>query len=257
MSKIRARTIWFLGVIIAAGGSLAVFGQAGAMGGRPEKGKRPDLVIIDTSALAPGKDDMPPVQFVHGRHNQAVNQDCAVCHLEKDGTRVFMFKRRKTLEGTSAGDFYHENCIPCHVDKRAAGQKTGPRVGECRLCHKTRNLGESDRQPVWFDSSLHYLHEESVAIRPVSDDGRSNCRVCHHLYNRETGRLYYEEGAEDACQYCHKAQKTEFVRSLRQASHDSCVGCHQRHKEQKAESGPVSCAACHGSSPFRDKEVPE
>lgn len=256
MGKIRAQTIWFFGVIIAAGGSPAVFGQAGAMSDRPEQGKRPDIMIIDTSPLAPGKDDMPPVRFAHGQHNQAVNQDCVVCHLEKDSTRVFMFRRRKTLDGASAGDFYHKNCIPCHLDRRAAGQKSGPRVGECRLCHKTRNLRKPARQPVWFDSSLHYLHEESVAIRPASGEGRTNCRVCHHQYNRETGRLYYEEGAEEACRYCHKTQETEFVPSLRQASHDSCVACHQRNKEQRTESGPVSCAACHGSQDFQDKEEP-
>ncbi|MFP4041041.1 MAG: cytochrome c3 family protein [Desulfosudaceae bacterium] len=222
------------------------------MSSRQEQVKRPDIITINISTKRTAKDEMPPVQFIHGLHSQAVDQDCAVCHQTKGGTLDFRFKRREQLAAASAGDFYHEHCISCHVDKRSAGQKTGPRIGQCRLCHKTRNLWESSLQPAGFDQSLHYRHESSTAIQPETGDDQTNCRVCHHQYDQQTGRLYYEEGTEEPCLYCHQDQPTESVRSLRQASHDSCVACHQKLEEQKTGTGPVTCTACHGPEDLRD-----
>ncbi|MFO8048777.1 MAG: cytochrome c3 family protein [Desulfosudaceae bacterium] len=253
MGKLRARIIWSLGALLVVGGGWVIaLGQDGATSSRPEQAKRPDIVTIDISTLGGPKDEMPPVQFVHGRHSQALDQDCAVCHQTKNGTLDFRFKRREQLAAASAGDFYHEHCLSCHVDKKAAGQETGPRIGQCRLCHKTRNLWEPSTQPAGFDPSLHYRHEDSDAIQPETGDDLTNCRVCHHQYDQQTGQLYYEEGAEEACLYCHQDQPTDSVRSLRQASHDSCVACHQKLKEQNTGTGPVTCAACHGPAEARD-----
>lgn len=218
--------------------------------GEKENGD-PGIVTIDIPSVE-DHDAMPGVQFQHALHNTAVEKDCSLCHMEEDEKRIFKFKRTEKLKPDTLLTLYHENCITCHVDKKEQGGGYGPMAGECRACHNAEPELKPRRSEVKFDRSLHFRHTKSDEIKPLSDSQEQNCSACHHQYNRETEKIYYEKGKEGACIYCHKEEKTEEARPIKQAAHDSCIACHQKFKEEGVKkAGPVTCAACHGKEAFK------
>ena len=101
---------------------------------------RPDLIKIDTLA-AYQKLELPPVTFSHDKHTKALRedkQDCTTCHLVENGKLSLAYMRRKNTQAAALKEIYHANCIGCHMERAAAGKKTGPPDGLCRACHNAQ-----------------------------------------------------------------------------------------------------------------------
>jgi predicted CXXCH cytochrome family protein len=209
-------------------------------------GMRPDILMIDLPAL-PGGEKMPAVQFLHDRHTQNIQKEkeCSTCHLKKN--QQFVFKYMRLDNGPTATDMaiYHENCVACHVETESTGKKAGPVTGDCRSCHKTQTGMGSSWKPLSFDKSLHYRHESTNAILPEDAGDTVNCSACHHTYDKTIRKTVYTKGEEGSCRYCHKEESTDEASSIRSASHDACVNCHQALVSQKKTAGPIECAGCH------------
>lgn len=202
----------------------------------------PDTIIIDLDAETAGN-DMPPVSFSHALHSRAADGQCAACHIQTEDTVAFSFKG---AQKTGSMALYHDNCIACHVEKNGQGEKSGPLTAECRSCHGAETkTAETGWHSLRFDKSLHAVHEQSKAIKPLSESHTDNCSACHHKYNIKTKQTYYIQGEEESCTYCHKDRTVDDIRALRQAAHDSCVACHLKMAAGDVAAGPVTCAGCH------------
>lgn len=207
--------------------------------GAVEQTPRPDLVEIDIRELF-DEPERARVQFPHDLHTNAVseeNEDCSLCHrVREDSLLSPKYMRLEDPGGEELMELYHENCIACHTERADAGVKTGPVT--CGECHRLDPLYLSSRQPVGFDHSLHYRH--GVAQN-------DKCEKCHHLYDEETDKLYYEKGTESSCRDCHREETEENRVSFKLAAHWDCLGCHvERAVEMPgAAGGPQDCAGCH------------
>ena len=140
-------------------------------------------------------------------------------------------------------DIYHDNCIACHKEMRAAKEKTGPVVcGECHVAKPVANAW----QPIDMDKSLHYRHVKA---------NDQKCERCHHEYDETAKKLIYNKGKEGSCRYCHGQTKVENRISLRSASHLDCVNCHQDRLAKAKDAGPITCAGCHAAEQQKMIEV--
>lgn len=203
-------------------------------------------IMIDLPSID-DENQMPAVRFFHDRHTEALKgkKDCSACHLKKDDRLVFRFKRMDNGPVKTDMDIYHTNCISCHQELTEAGEWAGPITGECRSCHKSDTESESSWTQLSFTKSLHYRHESSKLIKPLLSSETENCSSCHHKYNKDTRKLFYKKGEEESCVYCHKSSLIDNVSSMRTASHDACINCHQKISATKQKSGPVNCLGCH------------
>jgi hypothetical protein len=96
------------------------------------------------------------------------------------------------------------------------------------------------------------------------DDAGIECSECHHRF--KDGENIVDEGelAEDAegikCSSCHKSEagfrfKPDLdptKRTLQQAYHRMCTGCHRQVSKDKKQSGPVTCGQCHPKKKVRE-----
>jgi len=210
--------------------------------------KRPDVITID---LGPeqSQEEMAGVTFLHGLHTQSLDLQCAVCHDENKGRMNFSFTPGNQVPTMEA---YHDKCIACHVDRKAVKESFGPMADQCGACHIRKPSVVSSGKKVDFDKSLHFVHVNSDKIKGTAMGAQDNCSACHHQYDETKKELVYKNGEEESCAYCHRSENTvlangEPVKNIRQASHISCVACHQEIKEKKESAGPVLCAECrHG-----------
>jgi hypothetical protein len=241
----RIACLW----IVAAGIIFFLFPFPGQTAFEKETGPAfpPDRIMINLPQESQGN-EMPPVVFLHGRHNESVEGDCTRCHVQKDQTVVFKFQR---TDQPASMDLYHDNCIVCHEQQKDAGQTSGPTTAQCRSCHGATvpdPLPGTQWEKINFDRSLHYIHEVSDHIvSPDNPSAPDNCNACHHRYDEAQQRIVTERGTESACIYCHKEVETDGVRSIRDASHDACVACHLTKKNQEKKAGPVECYGCHNA----------
>ena len=197
---------------------------------------RADIIIID-SLKRFGDLERPPVVYLHEKHSDAVekqNKDCSACHLVQDGRQSIKFKRLQDTTKNQIMDLYHAECIDCHNQTAAAGNKSGPVT--CGQCHKKDNPVASSWEPIGMNNSLHHRHSKAL---------EDKCERCHHEYNQETKKLFYAKGKEGTCRYCHKQVSEENRISMRLASHQGCVDCHLKQLDQNKDSGPVKCGSCH------------
>ena len=196
-----------------------------------------DLIIID-AMRAMGPLEQPPVAFFHSRHTEAlskISRDCRTCHLADDKGRLsHKFKRLADTDRQTVTDIYHVNCIACHRDLAGPDQKSGPQT--CGGCHQENPAVGSTWKAIAFDKSLHYRHVKN------NDE---KCDRCHHKYDKQTKKLVYAKGEEDACGYCHKETAVEDTSDLRQASHYQCIGCHRDNLAKNKQAGPIGCVGCH------------
>ncbi|MEE8431041.1 MAG: cytochrome c3 family protein [Candidatus Desulfatibia sp.] len=201
---------------------------------------RPDVITIDTLTVF-GKLERPPVAFLHDKHTDTLkkkNKDCMTCHLSENERLSPKFKRLEDTGRKAVMDIYHNNCITCHAEMRAAGEKAGPIV--CGQCHPKKPLIMSSGVPMSFDKSLHYRHSTAQ---------KDKCERCHHEYDPQSQELVYVKDKEGTCRYCHK-QKTEVLESetrisMRLASHVACIDCHRKTLAKDMTAGPVRCSGCH------------
>ncbi|MBU1343961.1 MAG: cytochrome c family protein [Proteobacteria bacterium] len=239
MSKVKSFQLFIFAMIVLS--ILFPFiGQTSTK--NSDNDKRSDRIVIQLEAEV-SKDEMPAVSFKHDLHTQAVDGKCVACHAQKDKAFIFKFKRTDTA---ASMELYHDNCIACHVEKKAANEPAGPDAAECRTCHVT---GESKDNSSWekitFDKSLHFIHESSGQIKSQDKSDKDNCSRCHHQYNEKTKEIFYIKGQEESCSYCHKSVKQDTIRPIGEASHDACVKCHQTLKDQNIAAGPATCNGCH------------
>ena len=224
-------------------GSPAVFGVGTQPKVTPEI--RADIIDIDSMNVF-GKLERPSVAYLHQRHTEALekqNKDCAACHLSAKDPQTGkerMSTKYMRLEDTSRQevmDIYHNNCIDCHKETRAAKEKSGPL--ECGECHRPHATVVSSWQPIGMDKSLHYRHSKAMGKK---------CETCHHEYNENTKSLFYAKGKEGTCRYCHLQQPEQNRISMRQASHMACIECHREISAKNETAGPFTCEGCHEPS---------
>ena len=223
--------------------SPAVFGIKAQPKVMPEI--RADIIDIDSMTVF-GKLERPSVNYLHQRHTEALakkNKDCSACHLsanDPQSGKERMSTKYMRLEDTTRQDvmdIYHNNCIGCHKETKAAKEKSGPL--ECGECHRQQANVISSRQPIGMDKSLHYRHSKAMDEK---------CEKCHHEYNAKTKKLFYAKGQEGTCRYCHRSQAEENRVSLRQASHLACIECHREIHAKNETAGPYNCEGCHEPS---------
>ncbi|MBW2252097.1 MAG: cytochrome c3 family protein, partial [Deltaproteobacteria bacterium] len=71
----------------------------------------PDSIMIDLPAV-PGGEHMPAVRFFHDRHTDVLKgKNCSECHLKKDNSYIFKFKRTEDGDTETDMNIYHNNCI--------------------------------------------------------------------------------------------------------------------------------------------------
>jgi len=224
-------TIALLLVLAVSSGVVGVVAPPDA-----QQNRRADIITID-ALKSFGRLERPPVMFLHELHADAIekqNKDCQACHLSVDNQQSLKFKRLKDSTKKAVKDIYHTECISCHRETRAAGQKSGPAT--CGGCHKEEISVISDWRPIGMDKSLHFRHSKAQDKK---------CENCHHEYNEQTKQLVYAKGKEGTCRYCH-GQKTEENRiSMRLASHQACIDCHQKQLAKNKSAGPIKCSGCH------------
>ncbi len=237
MSKVKSFQLILFAMIVLS----ALFPFLGQTSTKNSGDKRPDRIIIQLEAGLK-KNEMPAAGFLHDLHTKAEEGKCASCHVEKDNAFVFKFKRDSEK---ASKDFYHDKCIACHSEKKAAGKAFGPDAADCRTCHSGLKPETSSWNKINFNKSLHFIHESSVEIKGLTQSEKDNCSRCHHKYNEKSKEIYYEKGQEESCAYCHKDKRVENIRSIREASHDACVKCHQTMKGKNIAAGPVTCDGCH------------
>jgi hypothetical protein len=204
---------------------------------------RADIVAID-SLSAFGHLDRAPVLFPHDQHTEALDQqdrDCETCHMRMENGRLsLLFKRLEDTNRESLMELYHDQCIDCHNETATTGAESGPTL--CGDCHRVDPQFVSSRQPIGFDRSLHERHRQGM---------EAQCGQCHHVYDEETEELYYAEGEETTCRYCHLAQAVDDTPSLSDAAHWACISCHLT----RPDAGPTDCAGCHDSERQQQIEI--
>jgi len=89
------------------------------------------------------------------------------------------------------------------------------------------------------------------------DDAGIECSECHHLFKdgeNIVDEMELYEGADGVkCSACHKNEvgfryKPDLdptKRTLRQAYHKMCTGCHRQLNKENEEAGSVTCGGCH------------
>lgn len=91
-----------------------------------------DRIPVTTPAI---KDfSMPQVFFSHERHVEVLGEmekDCTSCHVENDEGMSEAFLNVEKFSVEDGVRYMHETCTACHVS-----MKRGPRLVECRLCHR-------------------------------------------------------------------------------------------------------------------------
>ncbi|MFH1885963.1 MAG: sulfate respiration complex hexadecaheme cytochrome HmcA [Pseudomonadota bacterium] len=178
-------------------------------------------------------------------YRDEARQSCRYCHLEETVKEVRSFSRAA-----------HDDCVNCHLEKKAANQKTGPSV--CAGCHDLREQGKiikvtdvprlvAGQPDAVVVSGWAAAMNADPKVRPgmnlavfdhkTHDGSVASCRECHH-------------SSQGKCSVCHTvagAPEGDFIR-LDQAMHapasgPSCIGCHGKKTVEPA------CAGCHAQMP--------
>jgi len=239
MKKSRSSRIKYLFIAFTAMAGILGLRLAGYSVQVPIEADQPqqaDLLVIDR-LKAYGELERPPVAFPHDTHTAALakqDKNCETCHPKKEKGASFEFKRLENDDKTAIMDLYHNNCIACHEDTLKSGFASGPVT--CGGCHPKEGLPQMSQLPMGMDKSLHFRHTRTL---------EKKCEVCHHQYDKEAQKKVYIKGKEGSCRYCHKEQTEENRISMRQASHEGCLGCHREFIAQEKAAGPVNCVGCH------------
>ena len=231
---------------------VVVFGGVGSGYAKADNGYRADIIELALPA-SPAGNRMPPALFLHDAHTEALKTGgCGTCHPKTGDRFVFSFKQTTSPAHGAKMALYHDQCIGCHKQMAAQGKHTGPRAGECRLCHRKKPQVRSDRRAIDFNRSLHFRHVSAEAVKYRGNSGK-NCGACHHVGEAEPENNADGKQTGAACQYCHKAHRTDDVRSYRNAAHLVCVNCHEALRIKGIEAGPVDCSGCH--SPAGQRKI--
>jgi len=201
----------------------------------PPRTRGPSVVVMQPPGEL-GASQRALVEFPHGIHTGALSvEGCEACHGFDQAKRLIPGLAGDAVDMDAYMNFFHDQCTGCHLKR--AGEKTGPVT--CGECHVERpDAAVSTRSPMRFDYSLHHRH--------VLAEG-GECSGCHHVYDHEQKKLVYQQGAEDACNACHREPDAPNQTSLRTAVHTECVSCHLRRKDRGENYGPSLCLGCHAA----------
>lgn len=230
-------------VAIVAGGAYVSQG-GGVPGGAELSAKRADVLTIDVLKVF-GPLELPPVYFQHDAHTDALEKqkkDCLACHPADQEKVSLKFKRLKDNSRQEVMDIYHQQCLACHREILATGEKAGPLA--CRDCHLETSPVTSSRQSIVVNKSLHFRHTKAL---------EDKCEKCHHEYDKRAMKLIYVKEKEGSCYYCHQEQTVENRSSMRLAAHAGCLDCHKKTLAEKKKAGPVKCSGCH--DPLKQKTM--
>lgn len=235
--------------------------------------------------------ERPQVIFDHQKHVEAIKKEgkkewesCNVCHRiekeeitkikvenevvkeeKKEKREIFVFefpKKEVKKEKEALKKAYHDECISCHKQKIKEGKKAGPiTCGECHV--KEKELVKIKYPIVEFDFKYHYDHVEKLKKRT----GKEDCSLCHHSYDLEKKRLFYQNKTEESCYYCHdlveKKRGPELSKivevtkekdlKVHKIAHARCLSCHIKINEEIEKTGkvkeekapPLECIKCH------------
>ncbi|HUU03481.1 MAG TPA: cytochrome c3 family protein [Myxococcota bacterium] len=208
---------------------------------------------------------------LHFRHVKAKEEKCDSCHHVFDKLQKKLVYKKKSEsacrdchgkrdEGKklSLRNAAHRDCINCHLERKAKGQKAGPE--RCVGCHSEEKQLAIEKLPVVprlqrGQPNLTWIHSPEIKTAAVLFDhlrhekASSSCSTCHHKTLK-------------ACRECHKpgVKGTDGAVSLEQAYHltsseHSCAGCHKKQTAKKTcrgchyilgeQAGKKTCRVCH------------
>ncbi|MBC2716079.1 MAG: cytochrome c3 family protein [Desulfobacteraceae bacterium] len=78
------------------------------------------------------KGRMPQVTFPHQMHQTVLENNCNACH-DLFPKQHGIIKEMITQEKLKKQQVMNSNCLKCHKERKAAGQKAGP--VKCTQCH--------------------------------------------------------------------------------------------------------------------------
>jgi c(7)-type cytochrome triheme protein len=124
------------------------------------------------------------------------------------------------------------------------------------------NLGAQPEDVVLDDQTVFTSRSRPAVAFPHMQhiDAEIECSDCHHRFKGGENIVDEAELEEDAegikCAACHKnepgfrfeADLDPSKRTLQQAYHRMCTGCHRKVSKENKEnkkSGPVTCGDCH------------
>lgn len=206
----------------------------------PPRREVPPSIAVMTLPAGFGAMERPPVEFDHAAHTDALAAEgCTTCHVMEEAGLVPAFAPiRDAADRGQLMDAAHAACLACHRSRTGPDGRRGPL--ECSGCHVRRPDGQSQRAPMRWDYSLHARH-----VQALPEDA---CGTCHHAYDEAQQQLVYVKGTEDSCDTCHGARAEGRTRSLADAAHTGCVGCHLRRAADTLSAGPVRCVGCHDAT---------
>ena len=123
----------------------------------------------------------------------------------------------------------------------------------------TVNLGAQPDDIVLDDQSVFISRSRPAVAFPHIQhiDAEIECSDCHHRFKDGENIVDEAELEEDAegirCASCHKSEPNfQFApdldrsrRTLQQAYHRMCIGCHRQELKDNKKAGSVTCGGCH------------
>ncbi|HFC97813.1 MAG TPA: class III cytochrome c [Thermosulfurimonas dismutans] len=84
----------------------------------------------------------------------------------------------------------------------------------------------------------HWMHQNVL---------KGNCGECHHSRTADWKQVPYKKGMKiQKCDTCHNKQHPNpKLRSVKNAMHINCRGCHKAMKKEGKKTGPTGCFGCH------------
>lgn len=133
------------------------------------------------------------------------------------------------------------------------------------ICGTLLWVVNSNAQPVdiVLDNQSVFTNRERSAVafpHMLHIDMGIECRDCHHRFKNGENVVdefnLYEGAGGIECAECHKSEPgfryqpdlDASRRTLQQAYHRMCIGCHRRLLKENKEAGPVTCGICHPRS---------
>ncbi|GEM_PF-534039 len=185
------------------------------------------------------KHEVSAAKFKHSAHSTRAS--CSECHhVYEDGEKVpgamSVGKECSDCHKVDKGKLklkyaYHTQCIGCHLDK-----DNGPIL--CQNCHDS-DMGRINEEVFSSPQRPAALFTHKPHIESDEIEGYTCCK-CHHMYQKNKMLCSRIIGQE--CSDCHlkDIEGAEGKRSLRNAYHNQCIGCHK-----EVNSGPLACGECH------------
>lgn len=231
-----------------------------------------DIPEIDDTPWAPIDLD----KSLHYRHVLAAEKKCELCHHQyneqarklvyvkgREGACLYCHKDQDEENRISNRSASHLACVGCHRQKAADNLKAGP--VQCAGCHdlqqqasieKPADIPRMERnQPdvvlvkamptvdpvnpvAGGDPAGRVAEMSAVAFDHKAHEGyNATCKGCHHADLQSCAQCHTLQGNKDGGQ-------VKLAQAMHQQNADmSCIGCHNRQKEQ------AQCIGCHHSIP--------